>query len=903
MSLSQNGFGTNTCVANLTSGFIDLATYDELEKYMYGGPDATAYFVRETRKSTWFTQCPVTLARSNGTPEFGAEWSCTISRAGDYLLGTWLHVVTPEISLKVDHSTSVCIAWTPNFMHALVKECCITFNDLVAARFDGTHLDFWAAFTTPASKADGYRKMIGAQLPTYGHYIPSYALNLPLPFFYTRDSGVALPTAALPYNEMRINFVFRQWQEMLLTFREYGNCENASGPFGPAMAVEHPQTQAATANGVAVVGIGGNDQQVVSLTGAAATANTNLSGPALLGLKVGGFTTAATAGPLTATSHAGRIVGCTKFDGSPFAVAGGPPTQAELNDATGGLALTVVTVSGIILASTAAGNLTNIIATAATAAVYTAAQDISSIAAGNTVADAVPQSIFMVPTAADATSFSQVGAQAQVSRVNYASPYFCKRNCPVVSVAADQLSIGAAINGFEVDSSGNVVPGTSNLGGNNVGNGNTETPIDLFNDKYAHMNYDAEVCAKCLMLGSQDTGLFNQTLLKQPSLGGNAVQVWANYAIVSNEERKRMACAPRDILIEQVQTTPSASFGGQTPFPLSSSSASNQQQGYDIRFSHAVKVLFFGAKNTTFKTVHSNYSTGIPCLSKQDCGGCLSIQSLAGQGFGGRGGDQLMYALGLTNGPNSYSLAGNAGDGLTHNSVGVQLQTAGSAVGAQTNIHSVCDVVTVNSNVVGCCNAQDPMMNANLVYENTQRLGLMSSDYYAQVQPYYHAPTIPSKDGPVFCPEGYHMYSYSLDFICLDPLGSTNYGKLTNVAINATPASNWGRSACVSNESLQVLYDKNGNGLPANFGKGAQPTVSGKGGRGGLRQGLNSYSIDDLLLQNVGANAVAATQVQGGLGLIDSKRNTQLFSFQFVCTAVNNNIIRISGGALGFPVL
>ena len=25
--------------------------------------------------------------------------------------------------------------------------------------------------------------------------------------------------------------------------------------------------------------------------------------------------------------------------------------------------------------------------------------------------------------------------------------------------------------------------------------------------------------------------------------------------------------------------------------------------------------------------------------------------------------------------------------------------------------------------------------------------------------------------------------------------------------------------------------------------------------------------------------------------------------YEFVCTAVNNNIVRISGGALGFPVL
>lgn len=54
--------------SNVTSGFIDLATFDEIEKYMYGGPDATAYFVRETRKSTWFTQVPVVLSRASGTP-------------------------------------------------------------------------------------------------------------------------------------------------------------------------------------------------------------------------------------------------------------------------------------------------------------------------------------------------------------------------------------------------------------------------------------------------------------------------------------------------------------------------------------------------------------------------------------------------------------------------------------------------------------------------------------------------------------------------------------------------------------------------------------------------------------------------------------------------------------------
>ena len=41
-------------------------------------------------------------------------------------------------------------------------------------------------------------------------------LYLPLPFFFSRDSGLALPTASLPYNEMRVNFKFRDWNQLTI---------------------------------------------------------------------------------------------------------------------------------------------------------------------------------------------------------------------------------------------------------------------------------------------------------------------------------------------------------------------------------------------------------------------------------------------------------------------------------------------------------------------------------------------------------------------------------------------------------------------------------------------------------------------------------------------------------------
>ena len=495
------------CTGNLTSGFIDLATYDEHEKYMYGGPDATAYFVRETRKSTWFTQVPVVLSRASGNPGFDTEWSVSISRAGDYLLHTWLRLTTPEIkpSQSFLANPNLRLRWTRNFMHNIIREACITFNDLVAARFDNYHLDFWTAFTVPAGKRTGYNNMIGnfsdltdphqgclpaCPVQSAGPNIPSFTLNLPLPFFFTRDSGVALPTAALPYNEMRINFSFRDWRELLIV----------------------------------------DDLDVVG-SGKAAGTDPN----AAPGVNEGAFSR--------------------------------PATSED-------------------------------------------------------------------------------------------------------------------------------VEGTPTL---------------------------------------------------------NNVQVWANYAIVSNDERKRMACAPRDILIEQVQTAPRMTF----------SPCNNHHPSYDIRFSHAIKVLFFAARNTTVRSQWSNYTSGTP--------------------------------VPLTN--------------------------------------------CVNFNA---SSMTDPILQTSLIYENTNRLAQMGSDYFSLVNPWYHAPVIALETG-------YHVYSYSLDFISLDPMGSTNYGKLTNVSMNPEASAD------------------------------ARATSVGGGSAFPHTRGMPN-----------------AGPASGG---------DFVNTWDFVVTCVNNNIIRISGGALGFPVL
>jgi hypothetical protein len=469
---------STTSSSNLTSGFIDLATYDELEKYLYGGEKAVSYFVRKVRKSTWFTVVPVVLSKSSGIAQFNQQWSANISRAGDYLLRTWLRITIPAVQLSAGNrfGASGSLRWTRNLMHSIIKECNIAFNDLVEMRFDNYYLDFWSQFSIPAGKRNGYNNMIGnideltnpgaAGVTVPVTTLPSVVLNLPLPLCHARDTGVALPTAALPYNEMRLNFNFRDWTELLVL-------DNIST---------------------------------------------------------------------------------------------GVSTNAQLSDISG---------------------------------------------------------------------------------------------------SAPQLQ---------------------------------------------------------------------------------SVDVWAEYAIVSNNERKQMGQAPRDILIEQVQTVPTIAFNP--------SSALNTT---DIRLSHAIKALFFAVRNKTNPAEWSNYTAASPVP----------------------GGTGVLFSPDL---------------------------------------------------------AADPIATATLLYENTQRLSNMGADYFSLINPWYNAVSIPNETG-------YHVYSYALDMMSVNPMASTNFGKLTNVSIQLTPSV----AAQTAGASVGTL------------------------------------------------NAPNATLRSQGAGL------TQLF--EFVLVGLNHNIIRVAGGALGFPIL
>ena len=223
-----------------STGFIDLATYDNVEKAMYGGKRSITYFMRETVRSNWFAQIPIQMRNSEDDTGFGKNFTVTVSREGDYLMNTWLRVSLMGVSIYCPSDGNYTdpvgkgaetLTWTPNFMHNLVESCVLKVNGMVVDELYSEHLDFLSAFTVPKSSRIGYNRMIGNFNSPFkgmgGVNVSGYPafkfpnlnwqqeLYLPLPFFYSKATGLALPLASLPYNDIKIEFKFREWKQLL----------------------------------------------------------------------------------------------------------------------------------------------------------------------------------------------------------------------------------------------------------------------------------------------------------------------------------------------------------------------------------------------------------------------------------------------------------------------------------------------------------------------------------------------------------------------------------------------------------------------------------------------------------------------------------------------------------------
>lgn len=207
-------------VAEVT--FADMSTFSEMESFLYGGPYAVTQFVGAVTKGNWFSHVPLTL-RSQGTVDFNnSRVTYVLNRSADYITAVWFRTRFPLICSSVGK-----VRWTRKLMHNIIDTCKIKFNELLLQEFDSYWLDFNQELRTTASKYIGYQNMIADVTSFYGVSPVAGAFpdnvkgdggfhTVVLPFWFGEDTGLALPIAALPHNDVYVEFSFRNWQVLVV---------------------------------------------------------------------------------------------------------------------------------------------------------------------------------------------------------------------------------------------------------------------------------------------------------------------------------------------------------------------------------------------------------------------------------------------------------------------------------------------------------------------------------------------------------------------------------------------------------------------------------------------------------------------------------------------------------------
>ena len=171
----------------------------------------------------------VTLSRNNedGEDEFFSALSSTtilitaLDKTKSYSVVVNRQLMSgTSVSSNDSNSASmdiICLKWCNSIGHAIMRsvEC-----QLGGARIDrhvSEFFDIMSELNLPEEKRAGYEQMVGkyANYDLYDNSFSQRTLFVPLIFFFNKAPSLSIPLVALAFHELKLNFEFRDWTELI----------------------------------------------------------------------------------------------------------------------------------------------------------------------------------------------------------------------------------------------------------------------------------------------------------------------------------------------------------------------------------------------------------------------------------------------------------------------------------------------------------------------------------------------------------------------------------------------------------------------------------------------------------------------------------------------------------------
>jgi hypothetical protein len=214
----------------MPSGLIQLGAYGKEDMYITYEPQIT-FFKIVYKRHTYFSMELIDQFFTN-TLNFNGNASSIIFNNADLITDVYLNITLPGIPSLIDPSTRVpdpkfAFRWVDKLGFFIIKLAQIEIGGKVIQRLTGEWINIWYELTNfdknPSGKqvqnqSRGLEIMVGntPALQNFSQSKTSVNMTIPIPFWFTRSPGTALPLNAINYNEVKINVQLQSLDYLLI---------------------------------------------------------------------------------------------------------------------------------------------------------------------------------------------------------------------------------------------------------------------------------------------------------------------------------------------------------------------------------------------------------------------------------------------------------------------------------------------------------------------------------------------------------------------------------------------------------------------------------------------------------------------------------------------------------------
>jgi hypothetical protein len=220
-------------------GLLQLVAQGAQDAYLSGNPQIT-FWKGLFKRHTNFAMEPFRI-NLTGMPTWGQKQSATLGRHADLIYSTYL-----EVSLKAGMYNNDQRRLGYNLLRYIELE----IGGQLIDRLYGEWLFLWDSLSSDVTKGLKLHDMVADGITDSAAVITEPAscssntgrpskpttLYVPLPFFYTRNPGAALPMIALQYHEVKINVL---WNSAQLVAGNFNQLNFAPNPSSAAIYVDY----------------------------------------------------------------------------------------------------------------------------------------------------------------------------------------------------------------------------------------------------------------------------------------------------------------------------------------------------------------------------------------------------------------------------------------------------------------------------------------------------------------------------------------------------------------------------------------------------------------------------------------------------------------------------------------